>query len=161
MMRPAEIRVVRRRAAAIVPVAPTDASWRLDAACRGSDPHLFFGEHGSTGDEAKAICVECPVAGECLHDAVAHREPVGIRGGHNINDRRRWHRAIKAVPRVSIVDGALAVWLRGNDDPALDDADHGTLYTYTELGCRCDDCQKAEADYRRQYRAAKRAEAAS
>lgn len=29
---------------------------------------------------------------------------------------------------------------------------HGTRYAYTRLGCRCDECRKANADYRKQQR---------
>ena len=29
---------------------------------------------------------------------------------------------------------------------------HGTVYGYVNLGCRCDDCRQANTDYRRRRR---------
>lgn len=39
-------------------------SWRDAAACRTTDPDLFFNEELEA--EAKAICRDCPVKNDCL-----------------------------------------------------------------------------------------------
>jgi WhiB family redox-sensing transcriptional regulator len=59
--------------------------WRNDAACRNTDPELFF-PIGTTGpaiaqmEEAKAVCAGCPVREPCLHWAL-HSEPIGQESG--------------------------------------------------------------------------------
>ncbi len=51
-----------------------DREWRMNAACRGVDPELFFpaAEGGPARDAqvaaAKAVCARCPVRRECLAD---------------------------------------------------------------------------------------------
>ena len=62
------------------------ADWRASAACRGSDPGLFFPERGHGHAEAVRVCASCLVRGECLADALATEahattEIFGIRGG--------------------------------------------------------------------------------
>ena len=73
-----------------------DAGWRALAACRDSDPDLFF---PGTGDQdvgkiatAKAVCASCPVREECLAYAVELNQTEGIWGGHTPAERRRIRR---------------------------------------------------------------------
>lgn len=65
-------------------------AWRLEAACRGSDPEMFFtarGEHDRR-HEAQAICQPCPVRIECLEYAIDAAEPHGVWGGLTALERK-------------------------------------------------------------------------
>lgn len=68
--------------------------WRALAACRDLDPELFFpvGTPGSPAYEAmaapaRAVCAGCPVAAECLDEALATGSE-GIWGGFDEAGRR-------------------------------------------------------------------------
>lgn len=68
--------------------------WQLRAACRGTDPEVFFHPDGERGPArsareraAKAICVTCPVRRQCAAHALAVREPYGVWGGLSEDDR--------------------------------------------------------------------------
>ncbi|HLI25392.1 MAG TPA: WhiB family transcriptional regulator [Acidimicrobiales bacterium] len=73
-----------------------DEAWQVKAACRGPQAALFFPpSHFERKDDkdarerrAKAICASCPVRRACLDYAVRIREPHGIWGGLNENERR-------------------------------------------------------------------------
>ena len=105
--------------------------WRERAACLDADPELFFmhGRHGyghmflpgcnrvmhvlpscirhhdpaCLRCEAVRICVHCPVAAECLDDALRTEDRIakgdihGIRGGFTPRDRRKILQARKGV----------------------------------------------------------------
>ncbi|MGH8936667.1 MAG: WhiB family transcriptional regulator [Acidimicrobiia bacterium] len=64
------------------------------AACRDSDPNLFF-PVGTTGfaldqiELAKAICRQCPVQDECLQYALETNQESGVWGGFAEDERRR------------------------------------------------------------------------
>jgi WhiB family redox-sensing transcriptional regulator len=75
--------------------------WRHRAICRDEDPELFFptGEEHCTGrpptgpvaaqnDEAKAVCLRCPVVSDCLAWAVDEGLPFGVAGGMTADERR-------------------------------------------------------------------------
>lgn len=62
-------------------------TWRVDAACRGSGPDLFYNERGQL-DYTKALelCGSCTVRTECLNYAlrcepVVHGHRLGVWGG--------------------------------------------------------------------------------
>ena len=66
--------------------------WRFAAACRGMDPALFFVDgagHDPRREAALAVCRACPVAADCLRDAIDTGEVDGIRGGLTPTARRR------------------------------------------------------------------------
>ena len=71
-------------------------AWQRRAACRGPESTLFFAptapearpERESREARAKAICGDCPVHVECREYALRIREPHGIWGGLNENERR-------------------------------------------------------------------------
>uniref|UniRef100_UPI003F499F2A WhiB family transcriptional regulator n=1 Tax=Amycolatopsis sp. CA-096443 TaxID=3239919 RepID=UPI003F499F2A len=73
------------------------SNWRHDAACRDEDPELFF-PVGTSGPalrqtaEAKAVCHRCPVAEDCLEQALAGRHDAGVWGGTSEEERRRFRR---------------------------------------------------------------------
>ena len=68
--------------------------WQYLGACRGVDPETFFSPDAERGPRrrareaaAKALCAVCPVITECLDHALTVREPYGVWGGMNINER--------------------------------------------------------------------------
>jgi WhiB family redox-sensing transcriptional regulator len=79
------------------PVPPGDGErdWRLEAACAGVDPELFFPEPGQAPQvaAAKAVCAGCAVRGPCLaaalHGPQAHQDHSGIFAGTTASDRVR------------------------------------------------------------------------
>jgi WhiB family redox-sensing transcriptional regulator len=60
--------------------------WRHLAACREEDPELFF-PIGTTGpallqiEQAKAVCQDCSVIGDCLSWALESGQDSGVWGG--------------------------------------------------------------------------------
>ena len=70
--------------------------WQLKAACRGPQAAVFFPpgtferKEDKLGRElrAKDICRTCPVRRPCLDYALQIREPHGIWGGLNENERK-------------------------------------------------------------------------
>lgn len=69
--------------------APSE-SWMQQAACRESDPELFFanGVYRHHLQAAKAVCRACPVANQCLTYALQHNEPWGVWGGLTETERK-------------------------------------------------------------------------
>ena len=75
----------------------TDDVWQVKAGCRGPQAVVFFPpSHFERKDEkvereqrAKAICATCPVKQPCLDYAIRIREPHGIWGGLNENERKQ------------------------------------------------------------------------
>jgi WhiB family transcriptional regulator, redox-sensing transcriptional regulator len=67
----------------------TDGDWWQQAACRDADPDLFAydptTDPPATAEAAKAVCVGCPVTGDCLSFALetmrASQDLTGIYGG--------------------------------------------------------------------------------
>ncbi|MDV6013515.1 WhiB family transcriptional regulator [Haloechinothrix sp. LS1_15] len=77
----------------------TATDWRLRAACRDSDPELFFpisevGPDAERIEQAKAICGRCPVQEQCLEFALTEGLDHGIFGGTTATERRElvWRR---------------------------------------------------------------------
>ena len=74
-----------------------DEGWRDQAACRHSDPDLFF-PAGSTGlavdhiHAAKAVCRSCPVQQPCLQFALETSQEAGVWGGMDEEERRKLRR---------------------------------------------------------------------
>jgi len=72
--------------------------WRDQAACRHSDPELYF-PAGSTGaaldqiEAAKTVCRACPVQGPCLQFALETNQEDGVWGGRDEKERRKLLRA--------------------------------------------------------------------
>lgn len=71
--------------------------WADRAACSGHDPELWFCDSISADTAsalrrreqvAKTICGGCPVAAECLADALARDDRYGIWGGYSAAERR-------------------------------------------------------------------------
>lgn len=74
-----------------------DASWQVRGACRGPQASVFFppstferkDEKVEREARAKDICNTCPVRQPCLDYAIQIREPHGIWGGMNENERKQ------------------------------------------------------------------------
>lgn len=49
--------------------------------CRTRDPELWFAETPMGVEDAKALCLECPIRRECLAGALERGEPWGVWGG--------------------------------------------------------------------------------
>lgn len=71
--------------------------WRGSALCAQTDPEAFFPQNKAYADEyngynnyndARKICAECPVKGECLADALMIGDvEYGMRGGLTPRER--------------------------------------------------------------------------
>jgi WhiB family transcriptional regulator, redox-sensing transcriptional regulator len=72
--------------------------WVQRAKCKDEDPELFF-PIGTTGpaadqiEQAKAVCMQCPVRQECLEWALATGQDAGVWGGTSEEERRALRRA--------------------------------------------------------------------
>jgi WhiB family transcriptional regulator, redox-sensing transcriptional regulator len=81
-----------------VALANANYHWRRDAACRDTNPDLFF-PVGTTGqalvqiDSARTVCSVCPVQAECLEFALSTNQDSGIWGGTSEEERRKLRRA--------------------------------------------------------------------
>ena len=77
----------------IDPVDPVDPTALVDATgpltytsdpvlpCWTEDPDLWFAESPQSVEDAKALCVPCPLREACLAGALERREPWGVWGG--------------------------------------------------------------------------------
>jgi WhiB family redox-sensing transcriptional regulator len=82
----------------------TPINWRMLAACAKADPDLFFGFDGEPDDlrdqreaKAKAVCVTCPVSGNCLMDALDGGIAWGVFGGLGEQERAEIRRSGQAA----------------------------------------------------------------
>ncbi|MFT6292697.1 MAG: WhiB family redox-sensing transcriptional regulator [Ilumatobacter sp.] len=70
--------------------------WHRASACSGEMSMLFYPplrpEKGAARlrreSRAKAVCANCPVAADCLQNAIANDERYGIWGGLTYRERR-------------------------------------------------------------------------
>ncbi len=80
--------------------------WREHAACRDTDPDLFF-PVGTTGpaisqiESAKAVCRTCPSLDPCLEFALATNQESGVWGGTSEEERRKLRKAWLARQRTN------------------------------------------------------------
>jgi WhiB family redox-sensing transcriptional regulator len=49
--------------------------------CHLEDPDLWFAESPVELEQAKALCIDCPIRRECLAAALDRQEPWGVWGG--------------------------------------------------------------------------------
>ena len=87
------------------PVAPVGAGWQDLAACRGSDPVLFFPERGASTKEAREVCRGCRVRFDCLEHSMVVPERFGIWGGLSEKHRRRLRRIRTNAARTAEMAG--------------------------------------------------------
>ena len=80
--------------------------WRRTAACRDTDPDLFF-PVGTTGpaieqiENAKSVCDACAAKEPCLEFALVTNQDSGVWGGTSEDERRKLRRAWVAKQRKS------------------------------------------------------------
>ncbi|MGH9165528.1 MAG: WhiB family transcriptional regulator [Acidimicrobiales bacterium] len=78
--------------------------WRVGAACRETDPDLFF-PVGTTGpaldqiESAKGVCRRCPAQTACLEFALATNQESGVWGATSEEERRKLRKAWLARQR--------------------------------------------------------------
>jgi WhiB family redox-sensing transcriptional regulator len=72
-----------------VNLSATPLGWRQTARCRGVDPEIFHPISDEDAEEARAICLLCPVREACLEYALTVREKSGVWGGLTERERRR------------------------------------------------------------------------
>lgn len=61
--------------------------WAQHGTCRTADPDALFVQ-GAEQNQAKQICMGCPVRTECLADALDNRVEFGVWGGMTERERR-------------------------------------------------------------------------
>ncbi|MDQ1403137.1 MAG: WhiB family transcriptional regulator, redox-sensing transcriptional regulator [Actinomycetota bacterium] len=72
--------------------------WRDSAACRDTDPELFF-PIGTTGmaldqiEAARSVCQSCAAQVPCLEFALATNQESGVWGGASEEERRKLRKA--------------------------------------------------------------------
>jgi WhiB family redox-sensing transcriptional regulator len=77
--------------------------WRDLAACRDTDPELFF-PVGTAGPalrqvtQAKQVCARCLVCSPCLEWALASGQETGVWGGTSEDERRMLRRRRQERP---------------------------------------------------------------
>ena len=67
--------------------ALSSSDWSTRGTCVGTDPDALF-VHGKEQRAAKAVCRGCPVALDCLSDALDNRTEFGVWGGMTERERR-------------------------------------------------------------------------
>ncbi len=78
--------------------------WRTHAACRDTDPDLFF-PIGTTGqaieqiESAKAVCRTCEAQAKCLTFALATNQESGVWGATSEEERRKLRKSWLAEQR--------------------------------------------------------------
>jgi WhiB family redox-sensing transcriptional regulator len=61
--------------------------WALQGSCISSEPDALF-VRGAAQQQAKQVCMSCPVIAECLADALDNRTEFGVWGGMTERERR-------------------------------------------------------------------------
>lgn len=79
----------------------TAAEWQDKAACRDTDPALFFpvGTTGAAIDQiasAKRVCHNCMSRDACLEFALTTNQDTGVWGGTSEEERRIIRRRLRA-----------------------------------------------------------------
>ncbi len=77
----------------VLDLFPARPEWMASAACRESDPAMFFPSRGEVTDEARELCRECPARGPCL-DFALEQGLVGVWGGTSDRERRAIRRGV-------------------------------------------------------------------
>lgn len=79
-------RVDRDVARAIARLRPA-GSWTEQGSCRTADPEIFYSSDDAIF--AKGVCAGCPVIDQCLAWALESREPHGVWGGLDEQERKQ------------------------------------------------------------------------
>ena len=116
--------------------------WRRSAACRNTEPDLFF-PVGTTGpavdqiEAAKRVCRSCEALEPCLDFALATNQESGVWGGTSEEERRKLRKAWLAARRSQRAASELSVRQRHRLARALrPGAAHRGARTGTEIATR-------------------------
>jgi WhiB family redox-sensing transcriptional regulator len=71
----------------VIPQRPTSDLDRARAACRDTDPQLFYSDNKGDKQDAKAICRGCDIRNECLEYALGFDDRWGVWGGLEAGER--------------------------------------------------------------------------
>jgi WhiB family transcriptional regulator, redox-sensing transcriptional regulator len=88
----------------VEPLSIEHDDWREHAACRDTNPDLFF-PVGTTGpaieqiEAAKAVCQQCDAQSACLEFALVTNQDSGVWGGTSEEERRKIRKAWLARQR--------------------------------------------------------------
>ena len=109
-----------------------DSDWRSNAACRDTEPELFF-PIGTTGmatdqiESAKRVCHNCDAQKACLEFALATNQESGVWGGTTEDERRKLRKQwLAARRRASVALGPSAQRYR---DAHVGSAAFGVVHT--------------------------------
>lgn len=75
--------------------------WASFAACKDTDPDLFFPTSGAGLTDAKRICASCSCRKACLEYALQRNEKHGVWGGTSERERRILRRARRKLTTLS------------------------------------------------------------
>jgi len=116
------------------------APWRLQARCQDADPDTFFPPDGHNVDHARLLCGQCPVAGECLDEAlkIARSDDFGVWGGTSPQERETIRRERGIV--------GMALGHERNRKPCGNPAAYARHLRLGEDPCPL--CREAESAYR-------------
>jgi WhiB family redox-sensing transcriptional regulator len=81
------VNIVTTQTGALPGAKTWNEGWAQYGQCRKADPDALFVQ-GALQQEAKAICVGCPVVAECLADALDNQMEFGVWGGLTERERR-------------------------------------------------------------------------
>lgn len=90
---------------AMVEAGAGPQNWALKGACVTTDPDELF-VRGRAQHDAKVVCRHCPVARQCLADALDNRVEFGVWGGLTERERRallRRHPEVKSWQALLVV----------------------------------------------------------
>lgn len=114
--------------------------WHAEGACDGRTDLDWYGETRREIKAVKAVCADCPIKATCLQDAIKRREPWGVWGGLDPDERAEYAKQ------------------QGAAQPTI--SRHGERVRYvgskTAPGCRCALCTRAHSDYEHARRLRKR-----
>jgi WhiB family redox-sensing transcriptional regulator len=74
----------------------TIGPWTARARCAETDPEIFFPPADDPAAEARRICAQCPVRGDCLSYALDADEQYGIWGCLDPRERQNLRRRLMA-----------------------------------------------------------------
>jgi hypothetical protein len=79
---------------------PSYPEWHRDALCAEIGGNSWFPEKGDTAQDARKICVRCPVRQECLDYALENADLTGIWGATSEWERKRMRRGEEVTPYI-------------------------------------------------------------
>lgn len=110
--------------------------WHPEGACDGRTDLDWYGETRHEIAAVKAICAKCPVQVTCLQDALDRREPWGVWGGLDPEERAQYAKQLGEAQPTIVRHGERARYVGTRKTP----------------GCRCNLCRRAHSTYENERR---------